>query len=99
MYYRETIGGEELDQYINKASPPHLRKDLGLRHILTRKFKHIYPDAIFWWTESGWKEYVESGLRAWNSMVAGDEVEIEMCTELVGEIVYEDEHQILVRLE
>jgi len=57
-----------------------------------------YPRAISFWSEFGLKKYRESGLMDWHLSVAKGKVEI-VTVNRPGEILYEDEYQIIVRPE
>lgn len=54
-----------------------------------------YPGAISYWTEFGWKVYSESGLFDWHKSVVNGEVRVERWYEKPGNVLYEDEYQVI----
>ena len=97
MFYRVTSNGVGIYQRVDELCP----KDSPLRHSkpdggwLPRAGEK-YSDTSSWFTEYGYKKYVESGLAEWHKEVVGGVVEVTE-TQQLQEAIYQDEYQVLVK--
>ena len=56
-----------------------------------------YPGGASYWTEVGLERYVSSGLLWWHASVVVGRVEMFVLAELPEELLYSDDHQVILR--
>lgn len=64
--------------------------------MLFNKIISLWPGAISYWTEFGWKIYNESDLFDWHKSVVSGDVRVEQIDEKPQSVLYEDEYQVIV---
>jgi len=97
MYYRIDALGygiyESVDRFCPKDDPRRAHKPDG---SWLAKVGVNYPGAFSYWTEAGWKKYVDSGLYVWHASIVGKEfVHISKFMNEPDRVVYRDEYQVV----
>ena len=95
VFYRFTAGGRGIYEAVELDCPRSDARRVGkpdgawLPRVGTK-----YPGGVSFWTETGRRRYVESGLQAWHASVVNAPVEVHIGVE-PKQILYSDTFQII----
>ena len=94
-YYRITVGKEGIYEAVEKYCPNNdIRRKKKPDGSWLKKAGINYPRAISFWTKTGVKRYIESGLLQWHSSVVRGKPNVSI-TEKPDKILYQDKNQII----